>query len=115
MRRLNLGSAGFLFGATVAVAQPPGRGNQGTRIEPGQSCPPGMTEVRPRNCQAPGLPPPSILDYRPRSTLVAPTHPVPKAKYPAIDFHGMRAPAESSERCCRHSRASSSRHACRTC
>jgi predicted TIM-barrel fold metal-dependent hydrolase len=28
------------------------------------------------------------LDYRPRSTLVVATHPVPKAKYPAIDFHG---------------------------
>jgi predicted TIM-barrel fold metal-dependent hydrolase len=34
------------------------------------------------------LPPPSIVDYRPRSTLVAPVHTVPKAKYPAIDFHG---------------------------
>ena len=31
---------------------------------------------------------PSILDYRPRSTLVAPTHLVSKARYPAIDFHG---------------------------
>jgi hypothetical protein len=31
---------------------------------------------------------PSILDYRPRSTLVAPTHLVRKARYPAIDFHG---------------------------
>jgi predicted TIM-barrel fold metal-dependent hydrolase len=36
----------------------------------------------------PELPVPSILDYRPRSTLVAPTHPVQKAKFPAIDFHG---------------------------
>jgi predicted TIM-barrel fold metal-dependent hydrolase len=74
--------------AVPGLAGQPGRGNQGTRIEPGQSCPPGMTEVRPRNCQAPTLPPPSILDYRPRSTLVAPTHPIPKAKYPVIDFHG---------------------------
>jgi predicted TIM-barrel fold metal-dependent hydrolase len=39
-------------------------------------------------CQAPELPAPSILDYRPRSTLVAPAHPVPRAKYPVIDFHG---------------------------
>jgi predicted TIM-barrel fold metal-dependent hydrolase len=31
---------------------------------------------------------PSILDYRPRSTLVVPAHKVPKAKYPVIDFHG---------------------------
>ncbi|MFN0180039.1 MAG: amidohydrolase family protein [Gemmatimonadales bacterium] len=74
--------------AVPDLAGQPGRGNQGTRIEPGQSCPPGMTEVRPRNCQAPTLPPPSILDYRPRSTLVAPAHPIPKAKYPVIDFHG---------------------------
>lgn len=53
-----------------------------------QTCPPGTTEVRPGNCQAPQLPAPSILDYRPRSTLVVPAHPVPRAKYPVIDFHG---------------------------
>ncbi len=87
MRCLNLGVTGVLLFATGAVAQS-GRPNQGTKIEPGQSCPPGMTEVRPRNCQAPTLPVPSIVDYRPRSTLVAPVHMVPKAKYPAIDFHG---------------------------
>jgi len=57
-------------------------------IKPGQECPPGMTEIRPRTCQAPQLPPPSIVDYRPKSTLVVPTHLVPKAKFPAIDFHG---------------------------
>ena len=57
---------------------------------PGASdaCPPGQTEVRPGRCQAPELPPPSIVDYRPRSTLVVPAHSVPRAKYPAIDFHG---------------------------
>jgi hypothetical protein len=27
---------------------------------------------------------PSILDYRPRSTLVAPTHVVKKARYPVL-------------------------------
>jgi predicted TIM-barrel fold metal-dependent hydrolase len=37
---------------------------------------------------APELPAPSILDYRPHSTLVAPAHMVKRAKYPAIDFHG---------------------------
>jgi len=37
---------------------------------------------------APENPPPSILDYRPRSTLVTPAHLVKTAKYPAIDFHG---------------------------
>jgi hypothetical protein len=70
----------------VAGAQPGMSG--GVRIAPGQECPPGMTEVRPGNCQAPTLPPPSILDYRPRSTLVTTEHLVPKAKFPAIDYHG---------------------------
>ncbi|MES3034715.1 MAG: amidohydrolase family protein [Gemmatimonadota bacterium] len=72
---------------TLLLAQP-GGGNRGTSIQAGEDCPAGMTEVRPRNCQAPTLPPPSIVDYRPRNTLVAPAHPVPKAKFPAIDFHG---------------------------
>jgi len=73
----------FSVGAAL-VAQ---RG-QGTPIKAGEECPPGMTEVRPGNCQAPTMPPPSIVDYRPRSTLVTAAHPVPRAKYPAIDFHG---------------------------
>src|SRR5258706_8190139 len=59
-----------------------------TSIQPGESCPPGMTEVRPRSCMAPEDTAPSILDYRPRSTLVAPTNLVKKARYPTIDFHG---------------------------
>ena len=66
-----------------------GRGFRGgTPIQAGEECPQGMTEVRPRICQAPGLPPPSIVDYRPESTLVTAEHKVPKAKFPAIDFHG---------------------------
>ena len=76
------------LGATARdLAAQPGAG-RGTPIQAGESCPPGMTEVRPRNCMAPQEPPPSILDYRPRSTLVAPAHAVPRARYPAIDFHG---------------------------
>ena len=65
------------------------RGNdRATTIAPGEQCPPGTTEIRPRTCMGPEMPAPSILDYRPRSTLVVPAHPVPKAKYPVIDFHG---------------------------
>jgi hypothetical protein len=60
----------------------------GTRIGPGQPCPPGTTEVRPGSCQTPEVSPPSIVDYRPKSTLVTPQHPVPRAKFPAIDVHG---------------------------
>jgi predicted TIM-barrel fold metal-dependent hydrolase len=76
----------FCVASTPALAQP--GGNRGTPIAEGEQCPAGMTEVRPRLCQAPTLAPPSIVDYRPRSTLVTVEHAVPKAKYPAIDFHG---------------------------
>jgi uncharacterized protein len=73
--------------AVPAAAQGPG-GTQTVQIRPGEQCPPGMTEIRPRNCAAPQLPAPSILDYRPRSTLIAPETPVPRAKFPVIDYHG---------------------------
>lgn len=63
-------------------------GRQGTQIKAGEQCPAGMTEVRPRSCQAPTMPAPSIVDYRPRNTLKAPVHMVPKAKFPVIDYHG---------------------------
>jgi len=68
----------------------PGRGGRGRgiQIQEGEECPPGTTEVRPRNCLAPSMPPPSIVDYRPKSTLVTAEHKVPKAKFPAIDYHG---------------------------
>src|SRR5262245_18760819 len=75
------------LGANVACAQGRGGGPEAT-IKPGEECPSGMTEVRPNRCQAPQIAPPSILDYRPHSTLVSVEHKVPKAKYPAIDFHG---------------------------
>jgi predicted TIM-barrel fold metal-dependent hydrolase len=89
-RHVLAGLTATLVAASFASAQPGGRqaNARQTTIQPGESCPPGTTEVRPRTCQAPELPPPSIVDYRPRNTLVVPAHPVPKAKYPAIDFHG---------------------------
>jgi uncharacterized protein len=62
-------------------------------------CPPGTTEVRPGRCRAPEFPPPSILDYKPRSTLVAEEHLVPKSKFPVIDIHSHTGPtAETIER-----------------
>ena len=48
----------------------------------------GTTEVRPGNCSAPEFAPPSILDYRPRSTLVTAETPVPRARFPVVDVHG---------------------------
>ena len=84
---IGLGAVLTLGDPVMLVAQGRG-GNPETTIGPGEQCPAGMTEVRPRRCQAPQVPPPSILDYRPHSTLVTAEHPVPRAKYPAIDFHG---------------------------
>jgi len=78
-----------VFAASIAMplsAQP--GGDRATSIKPGESCPPGTTEIRPRSCLGPQEAAPSILDYRPHSTLVAPEHLVKKARFPAIDFHG---------------------------
>src|SRR5687767_5080316 len=76
------------------------RGNERARpIAAGESCPPGTTEIRPRTCMGPegGGAVPSILDYKPRSTLVVPGHPVPRAKYPVVDFHGHPPPLASAD------------------
>ena len=59
----------------------------GTPIQPGEECPPNMTLVRAGNCGPPQFPAPTIVDYRPRTTLVAEEHLVPKAKFPVIDSH----------------------------
>ncbi len=83
-------SAVLVVSSSAKALQTPGGPGRarGTPIQPGESCPPGTTEVRPRMCQAPELRAPTIVDYRPRSTLVAAAHPVPRARYPVIDFHG---------------------------
>src|SRR5438105_4140114 len=80
----------ILSGAAQSQTGRPGArgGRPVTAIQPGESCPEGATEIRPRSCMPPDLPPPSIVDYRPRSTLVTPAHLVRRAKYPAVDFHG---------------------------
>jgi uncharacterized protein len=96
MRRVRFGlraaacvvaAAALLSLGAPASAQGPG-GMQAVTIGPGEECPAGMTEIRPRSCAAPQLPAPSIVDYRPRSTLVTSETLVPRAKFPAIDFHG---------------------------
>ena len=67
------GVALAMMGAAVAAgplsAQGPQR--QGIQIGPDEECPPATTEVRPGNCRGPDVPVPSILDYRPESTLIA--------------------------------------------
>ena len=97
---VGLGATLILSGA-IAAQDPPapptppagrgggrGGGGRGTPIQAGETCPAGTTEIRPRSCMAPEFPVPSIVDYRPHSTLVTPAHMVKTAKYPAIDFHG---------------------------
>lgn len=48
---------------------------------------PGGPARRPGDGRAPEFPPPSIIDYKPRTTLRVTEHAVPKAKFPVIDIH----------------------------
>ena len=44
-----------------------------------------------------GFPAPSIIDYKPRSTLKVGEHPVPRAKFPVIDIHSHQPTPISTE------------------
>ncbi len=74
----------LLPGSLEAQGAPAGR----VSIAEGEQCPAGMTEVRPQSCQAPEFEAPSIVDYRPRSTLVTEENLVPRARFPVVDVHG---------------------------
>ena len=87
MRHSLLVAISFIAVARATHAQP-AAANRTAPVREKDPCPPGMTLVRPGNCQAPSAAPPSILDYRPRSTLIAPARVTRTAKFPAIDFHG---------------------------
>src|SRR5262245_52469424 len=76
LRRIVLLVLAIAMATAFGIAQVP----QGPQSE-------GAIQNRPGANRKPEFPPPSILDYKPRSTLVVPQHPVPKAKYPVIDFH----------------------------
>src|ERR671910_538258 len=93
-RTVLLSLAAVLIGA-AAVAQQ-GRGGRGVAIKAGEECPPGTTLVRVGTCQAPDFPPPSIVDYRPTSSLVVAEHPVPKAKFPVVDIHSHTGPTPAT-------------------
>jgi predicted TIM-barrel fold metal-dependent hydrolase len=56
---------------------------------------PGQIRPRPGEGRDPEFPAPTILQYKPRSTLVVPAHTVPRARFPVVDFHG-HPPALSS-------------------
>ncbi len=74
-RALVVGVA-VLGAVAVGIAQAP----QGQQSE-------GALRARPGANRTPEYPPPSIVDYKPRSTLVVPEHPVPRAKFPVVDIH----------------------------
>ena len=82
-------------GGALLAHQSPLRG--GSPTDANGECPAGMTEVRPGNCVAPSQPPPSIVDYRPKTTLVTEQHLVPKAKFPVVDIHGHPGPLTTPE------------------
>ena len=65
-------------------------------MKPGEECPPGTTLVRVGSCQAPEFPPPSIVDYRPTSSLEVAEHPVPRAKFPVVDIHSHTGPTPAT-------------------
>ena len=48
---------------------------------------PGQIRPRPAEGRQPEFTPPTIREYKPKSTLVVPQHPVPRAKFPVIDIH----------------------------
>jgi predicted TIM-barrel fold metal-dependent hydrolase len=90
--------AAFALAGAVLLAQVGMPSGQGIAMVDGE-CPPGTTQVRAGRCGAPEIPPPSILDYRPRSTLVTDVHLVPRAKFPVIDIHSHTGPtADTIER-----------------
>jgi predicted TIM-barrel fold metal-dependent hydrolase len=70
MRRYLLALLGLGLAAPLLLAQTPG-------------------QVRPRPAEGrdPEFKPPTIREYKPKSTLVVPQHPVPRAKFPVIDIH----------------------------
>src|SRR3954464_13597349 len=49
---------------------------------------PGQIRPRPGAGREPEFPAPKITDYKPKSTLVVPQHPVPRAKFPVVRIHG---------------------------
>ena len=71
------GEARGFWRGNAEVAQNSGEGGQ----------PPGQIRPRPAEGRKPELKPPTILEYKPKSLLVVPQHPVSRAKFPVIDMH----------------------------
>ncbi len=105
LRHLVIGGA-LVFGAAAVGCAPSEQEEQRpeapaqtrTRPETFPERREGTTEVRPGQFRRPEFDPPSIVDYRPTSTLVTEEHLVPSAKYPVVDIHShQRATAENMD------------------
>jgi uncharacterized protein len=57
----------------------------------------GALQARPGANREPEFPIPDIREYKPRSTLVVPEHPVPRARFPVIDIHSHQPAPISAE------------------
>src|SRR5262245_27806614 len=77
--------AALISATAIGIAQVP----QGTQSQ-------GALQNRPGDDRQPEFPVQNHRGYKPHSTLVVPQHPVPRAKYPVIDFHSHQ-PAPISE------------------
>jgi predicted TIM-barrel fold metal-dependent hydrolase len=76
-RRVLVGAAvGLTLAIGIAIAQAP----QGAQSQ-------GALQQRPGADRQPEFPLPNIREYKPKSTLVVPQHPTPRAKFPVIDIH----------------------------
>src|SRR5687768_4030285 len=85
--RVAIVAAALLGGVAVGLAQVP----QGRQSE-------GAIQNRPGADRTPEFPVPNIRDYKPKSTLIVPEHPVPRAKFPVIDVHSHQpAPASPAQ------------------
>ena len=104
LRRVALIVSAFVAVVAIVTAQGPagpagrggGPGDPAMQVQAGEECPPGTTLVRVGRCQAPEVPPPSIVDYRPESTLVVAEHPTPSAKFPVVDIHSHTGPTSET-------------------
>src|SRR5437899_5664805 len=74
-KRLALGLLAIGLAAPLVITAQPSRQT------------PGLIRARPAEGREPECRPPTIREYKPRSTLVVPQHPVPRAKFPVIDIH----------------------------
>ena len=75
MRRVVVSIVALVALALAAVAAQPPQG-------------PGQIRPRPGTGLEPEFPAPKITDYKPKSMLVVPQHPVARAKFPVVDIHG---------------------------